>query len=180
MEKQIKKVTLLHDGFRLDAFVSSVDEKISRTLAQTLIKDGEILLNDKKAKVSSKVHEGDEVTIPNKLTEEVNESLIAEDIPIDVLYEDDDILVVNKPKNMVVHPAIGNKTGTLVNAILGKTKLSDYNGEFRPGIVHRLDKDTTGVLVIEKKWLWLKVASRLLQSLKYLEDMKDILCLRLS
>ena len=150
MEKQIKKVTLLHDGFRLDAFVSSVDEKISRTLAQTLIKDGEILLNDKKAKVSSKVHEGDEVTIPNKLTEEVNESLIAEDIPIDVLYEDDDILVVNKPKNMVVHPAIGNKTGTLVNAILGKTKLSDYNGEFRPGIVHRLDKDTTGVLVIAK------------------------------
>ena len=150
MEKQIKKVTLLHDGFRLDAFVSSVDEKISRTLAQTLIKDGEILLNDKKAKVSSKVHEGDEVTIPNKLTEEVNESLIAEDIPIDVLYEDDDILVVNKPKNMVVHPAVGNKTGTLVNAILGKTKLSDYNGEFRPGIVHRLDKDTTGVLVIAK------------------------------
>ena len=72
MEKQIKKVTLLHDGFRLDAFVSSIDEKISRTLAQTLIKDGEILLNDKKAKVSSKVHEGDEVTIPNKLTEEVN------------------------------------------------------------------------------------------------------------
>ena len=150
MEKQIKKVTLLHDGFRLDAFVSSVDEKISRTLAQALIKDGEILLNDKKAKVSSKVHEGDEVTIPIKLTEEVNESLIAEDIPIDVLYEDDDILVVNKPKNMVVHPAVGNKTGTLVNAILGKTKLSDYNGEFRPGIVHRLDKDTTGVLVIAK------------------------------
>lgn len=106
MEKQIEKVTLLHDGFRLDAFVSSVNEKFSRTLAQALIKDGEILLNDQKAKVSSKVHEGDEVSIPTKINEEANESLVAEDIPIDILYEDEDILVVNKPKNMVVHPAV--------------------------------------------------------------------------
>lgn len=150
MEKQVKKVTLIHDGFRLDNFVSSVDERISRTLAQTLIKNGEILLDGKIAKVSTKVHEGQEVTIPSELKEEVNESLIPEDIPIDILYEDEDILVVNKPKDMVVHPAVGNRTGTLVNAILGKTELSDYNGEFRPGIVHRLDKNTTGVLVVAK------------------------------
>ena len=150
MEKQVKKVTLIHDGFRLDNFVSSVDERISRTLAQTLIKNGEILLDGKIAKVSTKVHEGQEVSIPSELKEEVNESLIPEDIPIDILYEDEDILVVNKPKDMVVHPAVGNRTGTLVNAILGKTELSDYNGEFRPGIVHRLDKNTTGVLVVAK------------------------------
>lgn len=150
MEKQVEKVTLIHDGFRLDNFVSSVDERISRTLAQTLIKSGEILLDGKVAKVSAKVHEGQEVSIPVQLKAEVNESLIPEDIPIDVLYEDEDILVVNKPKSMVVHPAVGNKTGTLVNAILGKTELSDYNGEFRPGIVHRLDKNTTGVLVVAK------------------------------
>ena len=150
MEKQVKKVTLIHDGFRLDNFVSSVDERISRTLAQTLIKNGEILLDGKIAKVSSKVHEGQEVSIPEVLKEEVNESLIPEDIPIDILYEDEDILIVNKPKDMVVHPAIGNRTGTLVNAILGKTELSDFNGEFRPGIVHRLDKNTTGVLVVAK------------------------------
>ena len=150
MEKQVKKVTLLYEGFRLDNFVSSIDDRISRTMAQTLIKSGEILLDGKVAKVSSKVHEGQEVIIPAELKEEVNESLIPEDIPIDVLYEDEDILIVNKPKDMVVHPAVGNKTGTLVNAILGKTELSDFNGEFRPGIVHRLDKNTTGVLVVAK------------------------------
>lgn len=151
MEKQVKRVTSMYEDERLDAFVSKVDEKISRTLAQTLIKNGEILLDGVKSKVSTKVHEGQSVEIPAEIKLEVNESLVAEDIPIDILYEDDYILVVNKPKDMVVHPAVGNRTGTLVNAVLGKTnKLSNYNGEFRPGIVHRLDKNTTGVLVIAK------------------------------
>lgn len=151
MEKQVKKVTSMYEGERLDAFVSKVDESISRTLAQTLIKNGEILLDGVKAKVSTKVHEGQTVEIPEEVNPPINESLIAEDIPIDILYEDEHILVVNKPKDMVVHPAVGNRTGTLVNAILGKTSnLSNYNGEFRPGIVHRLDKNTTGVLVIAK------------------------------
>ena len=122
MEKQVKKVTIEHEGERLDAVVSSVFEDISRTVAQDLIKKCEILLDGKNAKVSSKVHEGMEVEVPLKIKEEVNESLVAEDIPIDILYEDDDILVVNKPKDMVVHPAVGNRTGTLVNAVLRKNK----------------------------------------------------------
>ena len=88
--------------------------------------------------------------MPSEIEEKIDEKLVAEDIPIDVLYEDDDIVVVNKPKDMVVHPAAGNWSGTLVNAMLGKRNLSDANGEFRPGIVHRLDKNTTGVMMVAK------------------------------
>ena len=150
MEKQVEKVTLVHDGFRLDAYISSVREDISRTMAQELIKKGEILLEGKSTKASAKVHEGQEVQIPVKVVEEIDEYLVAEDIPIDIIYEDEEILVVNKPKDMVVHPAVGNRNGTLVNAILGNRELSDCNGEYRPGIVHRLDKNTTGVLVVAK------------------------------
>ena len=150
MEVQKIIVTKEHEGERIDAFVSNVCENISRSLAQTLIKEEKILLEGKPVKVSTKIHENQEIEVPIETEKEINETLVAEDIPIDILYEDEDILVINKPKNMVVHPAVGNKTGTLVNAILGKTKLSDYNGEFRPGIVHRLDKDTTGVLVVAK------------------------------
>ena len=91
------------------------------------------MLNGKAVKVSSKVFEGDEIFIPEDTEKEVEETLIAEDIPLDVIYEDEDIVVVNKPKDMVVHPAVGNKTGTLVNAMLGRNEeLSDINGEFRP------------------------------------------------
>lgn len=148
MEKII--VSAEHEGERIDSFVSSVCEAISRSLAQSLIKEEKILLDGKSAKVSTKVHEGQAVEVPVNTEKEVEETIVAEDIPLDVIYEDEDILVINKPKNMVVHPAVGNRTGTLVNAILGKTELSDYNGKYRPGIVHRLDKDTTGVLVIAK------------------------------
>lgn len=150
MDKQELIVTKEHDGERIDVYVSNVVENISRSLAQSFIKEEKILIDGKTVKVSTKVHEGQKVEVLQKLEKEVNESLVAEDIPINIIYEDEDILVINKPKNMVVHPAVGNKTGTLVNAILGKTKLSDYNGEFRPGIVHRLDKDTTGILVVAK------------------------------
>lgn len=150
MEKQKITVSAEHDGERIDAFVSNVCENISRSLAQELIKDGKILLDGKSIKVSTKVHENQVVEIPTETEKKVDDTLIAEDIPIDIIYEDEDILVINKPKDMVVHPAIGNTRGTLVNAILGKTKLSDYNGEFRPGIIHRLDKNTTGVLVVAK------------------------------
>ena len=88
--------------------------------------------------------------MPEEYNTKPAENLVAEDIDIDILYEDEDIIVVNKPKDMVVHPAVGNWTGTLVNAMLGKHELSDENGEFRPGIVHRLDKNTTGVMVVAK------------------------------
>lgn len=135
-------------GKRIDVIVSEIEEKISRSLAQSMIKEGKILLNGEKTKASTKVQVGQELSIEMCLEE--RSKIEAEDIDIDILYEDDDIIVVNKPKNMVVHPAVGNKSGTLVNAILGKHELSDLNGEIRPGIVHRLDKNTTGVLIVAK------------------------------
>lgn len=135
-------------GNRIDRFVANLDEKYSRNLVQKLLKEGKILLNGSEAKASSKVQIGQIVTIDYE--EETESKIQGEDIPIDIIYEDNDILVVNKPKDMVVHPAVGNKNGTLVNAILGRHELSDINGDIRPGIVHRLDKNTTGVLVIAK------------------------------
>lgn len=150
MEIVKKIVNESEDGMRLDSAVCSLNENISRTVAQGLIKDGIILLDGKTAKASSKVKENQVISMPDKPEEKSNEKLVGEDIPVDVLYEDDDIIVINKPKNMVVHPAVGNWSGTLVNAMLGKYELSSENGEFRPGIVHRLDKDTTGVMVVAK------------------------------
>ena len=135
-------------GMRIDAYIASKDEKYSRSLVQRLIKEEKVLLDGKIAKASNKVQCGQ--TVEFEYEELQNSELKGEDIPIDILYEDDDILVVNKPKNMVVHPAVGNRSGTLVNAVLGRHELSDINGEVRPGIVHRLDKNTTGVLVIAK------------------------------
>ncbi len=150
MEIIEKIVTENEEGKRFDAVISILNEKISRTLAQDLIKDGTILLDGEKAKVTTKVKVGQVIKMPAEYNTKTSESLVAEDIDIDIIYEDDDIIVVNKPKNMVVHPAVGNWTGTLVNAMLGKHKLSDENGEFRPGIVHRLDKNTTGVMIVAK------------------------------
>ena len=137
-------------GIRVDAFVANKCEKISRSLAQKLIKDGKILVDDKETKVSNKLLLNQVVFVPEDIESETSKDLIAEDLPIDIIYEDDDIIVVNKPKDMVVHPTVGNSTGTLVNAVLGKHELSDVNGDFRPGIIHRLDKNTTGALVIAK------------------------------
>ena len=101
------KVVVTEDetGLRFDSIVPKINNKISRTLAGELIKNGQILLDGKKAKVSTKVNAGQVISMPDEVQSKVNEELIAEDIPIDILYEDDDIVVVNKPKNMVVHPA---------------------------------------------------------------------------
>ena len=123
MESKKIVVTSEHEGERIDAFVSSICENISRSLAQTLIKEEKILLDGNVVKVSTKVHENQEVEIPLNTEKEVDDSIIAEDIPIDIIYEDEDILVINKPKNMVVHPAVGNTTGTLVNAVLRKNEI---------------------------------------------------------
>lgn len=136
-------------GDRIDNFVAKKCEKISRAQAQKLIKEEKILLDGQSVKVSNKLTLGQEVEI-KEIADNSIKDIKKENIPIDIIYEDEDIIVVNKPKNMVVHPAVGNQTGTLVNAILGKHDLSDINGDFRPGIIHRLDKDTTGVLVIAK------------------------------
>ncbi len=144
------KVEENYHQMRIDAVIPLLDIRITRSLAQSLIKEGKILLNGKTVKVSTKVSTNDEITIPQEIEKEVDQTIQAENIFLDILYEDEDIVVINKPKGMVVHPASGNYSGTLVNALLGRTSLSDVNGEFRPGIIHRLDKNTTGVLVVAK------------------------------
>lgn len=137
-------------GKRLDSYISNKDINLSRTAIQRLIEDENILVNGKKQKISYKVSENDKITINIPEAKEIN--LKAQDIPIEIVYEDDDIIVVNKPKGLVVHPAVGNLDGTLVNAIMNicKDSLSGIGGEIRPGIVHRLDKDTSGLLIIAK------------------------------
>ena len=138
------------EGKRLDAYVSSQNEEVTRTTAQRLIEQGNILVNGKKQKASYKVLVGDVITIEKVQAQAIE--LKAQEIPIEIIYEDNDIIVVNKPKGMVVHPANGNPDGTLVNAIMAicKDSLSGIGGEIRPGIVHRLDKDTSGILIVAK------------------------------
>lgn len=149
-------------NMRIDTFVSKKDEKLSRTLVQNLIKEGKILLNGKNIKSSTKVELNQVVLVPSIIQENVDRNIIPENIHIDIIFEDNDILVINKPKDMVVHPAIGNLTGTLVNAIVGRNELSSLNGEGRPGIIHRLDKNTTGVLVVAKNnYAHLKIADQI-------------------
>lgn len=137
-------------GKRLDTYIPSVDTDITRTSAQRLIEDGNILVNGKNAKVSYKIQENDKISV--EIPEPKQIELKAQNIPIEIIYEDSDIIVVNKPKGMVVHPAKGNPDGTLVNAIMAicKDSLSGIGGEIRPGIVHRIDKDTSGLLIVAK------------------------------
>ena len=144
------EVTDKEAGNRLDKVITMLDNSISRTMIQKMLSDNKILVNGKIKKASYKVEENDKIKIEEIKPKEI--TLIAQDIPIDVLYEDDDIIVVNKPKGLVVHPANGNPDGTLVNAIMNicKDSLSGIGGEIRPGIVHRLDKDTSGVLIVAK------------------------------
>ena len=134
---------------RLDVYVSEV-ESITRSHAQSIIEDGLVTVNGAIVNKNYKLRDGDEVTIEEE--EIVELSAEPEDIPLDIIYEDDDIIVVNKPSGMVVHPAPGNPSGTLVNALMHHCKgsLSAINGVIRPGIVHRIDKDTSGLLVVAK------------------------------
>lgn len=137
-------------GVRLDSYITKKLNDLSRANVQRLIEDGNILVNSAKQKISYKVNSGDkiEITIP----EPKKIDLKPQDIKVKIVYEDNDIIVVNKPKGLVVHPAVGNPDGTLVNAIMNicKDSLSGIGGEVRPGIVHRLDKDTTGLLIVAK------------------------------
>jgi len=143
-------VSVEDEGKRIDAYLASRNEELSRVAIQRLIDEEKILVNNKVTKASYKVQEGDLITLEEEQPREV--SLKAQEIPIEIIYEDKDIIVVNKPKGMVVHPANGNPDGTLVNAIMAicKDSLSGIGGELRPGIVHRLDKDTSGVLIVAK------------------------------
>ena len=148
MNKEIKLlVTDLEENIRIDKYLSD-NTDFTRNKIQKLIDENNILVNNKKIKASYKVSNNDEILI---IDEEELIDIKAEDIPIDIVYEDDDVIVVNKKSGMVVHPAPGNYSGTLVNALMFKSSsLSKINGEFRPGIVHRIDKDTSGLLIVAK------------------------------
>lgn len=135
---------------RLDKFLQEKDLNITRSYIKTLIEEGYVKVNEEKVKSGYSLKKDDvvDITIKEDETCDIN----PENIPVDIVYEDDDIIIVNKPKGMVVHPANGNYTGTLVNALMysHKDKLSSINGSIRPGIVHRIDKDTSGILVVAK------------------------------
>ncbi|MCL2699145.1 MAG: RluA family pseudouridine synthase, partial [Defluviitaleaceae bacterium] len=137
-------------GARLDVFLANELDDISRAMIQKLIVQNMILVNGAAEKAGYKLRPGDiiNVSIPPPAALDVN----AENIPLDVVYEDEHLIVINKPQGMVVHPAPGHCSGTLVNALLKHCKggLSDINGVLRPGIVHRLDKDTSGLLLVAK------------------------------
>lgn len=148
--KQEIFVTEELSGDRIDKFLSEQCEELSRSFIQKLLKSGEVYVGAKPVKPSYKVSEGDMISF--EVPEAVEPEILPEDIPLDILYEDHDVILVNKPKGMVVHPAAGHYTGTLVNALMYHCKddLSGINGVMRPGIVHRIDMDTTGVLIICK------------------------------
>lgn len=137
-------------GQRLDRFLADCLPEMSRSYLQKLVREGEILLEGKPVKSGAKLTEGARVTVT--LPEPQETEILPENIPLDVLYEDRDVILINKPKGMVVHPAAGHTSGTLVNGLLYHCKgdLSGINGVLRPGIVHRIDKDTTGVLIVCK------------------------------
>ncbi len=150
MEKHCFTADIEHEDQRIDRYLTEMLPEQSRSFFQKLIRDGFVMVNRIIVKVNYRLKTGDviEIDIPDAVPTEI----VPENIPLDILYEDDDLLIVNKPKGMVVHPAVGHSTGTLVNAIMYHCQgnLSGINGEIRPGIVHRIDKDTTGSLIICK------------------------------
>ena len=144
------QITEEHEGERIDKCLTGLIDFISRSNIQKRIKEQRVFVNGKNVKPSYQVICGDEIALDIMTNEEPD--ILAENIPLDILYEDNDLLIVNKPKNMVVHPGAGHYTGTLVNAVMYhcKDSLSGINGVLRPGIVHRIDKDTTGSVIICK------------------------------
>ena len=137
-------------GERLDAFVARVAPELTRSAAQKLIEQGAVTRNGKPGKKNDKLNVGDEISVEIPEPKEVD--IVAKDIPLDIVYEDEDVVVINKPKGLVVHPAAGHQDDTLVNGLLYALgdDLSGINGELRPGIVHRIDKDTSGLLAVAK------------------------------
>lgn len=138
-----------HEGQRLDVYVARLYPELTRNFVQKLVEKGHILVDGQSVKAACKLKPGQTVQITIPEPEPV--TILPEDIPLDVVYEDHDVIVVNKPQGMVVHPATGNYSGTLVNALLYHCQdLSGINGVMRPGIVHRIDKDTSGLLMVAK------------------------------
>ena len=151
MHNETFEVTDEYEEERLDKFLAAIYPEQSRSFFQKLIKDGLVSVNDvPQSKANYRMHIEDmvSVTIPDA----VKTTILPEAIPLDILYEDDDVIIINKPKDMVVHPCPGHYSGTLVNAIMYhcRENLSGINGVVRPGIVHRIDKDTSGLLVVAK------------------------------
>ncbi len=146
----MERICAKEDKIRLDKYLAKEKPELSRSMIQKLIEEEQILVNGCPVRISYLVQMQDDITIEVPEVKEVG--IRAQDLPIDIIYEDQDIILVNKPKGMVVHPANGNPDGTLVNAIMAKCKdgLSGIGGELRPGIVHRLDKDTSGLLIVAK------------------------------
>ena len=144
------RLTADRDGERLDQFLSRSVEGLTRSAAQRLIEEGAVTCNGRAVKKNARTAVGDDVALTLPDPEPVD--VLPQDIPLDVAYEDDDVIVVNKPVGMVVHPAPGHPDGTLVNALLYhcKNSLSGINGELRPGIVHRIDRDTSGLIIAAK------------------------------
>lgn len=141
--------TFKENGQRLDKAVALLNSELSRSFITKLINEGKITINGKVEKPSFKVKENDEIIIEEIV--DTKSDIKEEDIPLDVVYEDDDIIIINKPQGMVVHPANGHYSGTLVNALMFmEDSLSSINGVIRPGIVHRIDKDTSGLLCVAK------------------------------
>src|SRR5574344_791802 len=150
MEKHYLKIDEKNEDIRLDVYVSEVLENISRSKIQDLIKNGDIKVNSKIQKPSYKLKCDDEVEIGLKEDEQI--LILPQDITLDIVYEDENMLVVNKPSGMLTHPTAIERQNTLVNALLYKygENLSDINGEFRRGILHRLDRNTSGLLMVAK------------------------------
>jgi 23S rRNA pseudouridine1911/1915/1917 synthase len=149
MPNIVRTVEMMDDGKRIDRWVSDEISKESRSRLQQLIKSGNILVNGLSVKTSYRMKTGDEVCVHVPEPEPLN--VAPENIPLDIVYEDSSVIVVNKPRGMVVHPAPGHMSGTLVNALLGHCHdLSGINGVMRPGIVHRIDKETSGLLMVAK------------------------------
>jgi len=137
-------------GERLDAFLARCGSGLTRSAAQKLIEEGNVRRNGKPGKKNDKLNIGDEISVTFPEPKEVD--IVAKEIPLDIVYEDEDVVVINKPKGLVVHPAAGHQDDTLVNGLLYAMgdDLSGINGELRPGIVHRIDKDTSGLLAVAK------------------------------
>lgn len=150
MKQDVFEVLEDQEGERLDKYLSVIYPDISRSFFQKMIKDNMVLVNDRPQKANYRLRVEDIVTVI--FPDAVATAIEPEDIPLDILYEDEDLLVVNKPKGMVVHPSAGHYTHTLVNAVMFhcRDSLSGINGEIRPGIVHRIDMDTTGSLIVCK------------------------------
>lgn len=164
-----------HEGVRLDVFIAENCD-VTRSAAQKLIADGNAFVNGLRVNKSCKLKSGDSVKVTVPPAHELE--AVPENIPVNIVYEDDDLLVVDKPKGMVVHPAAGNESGTLVNALLYhcKGRLSSINGVIRPGIVHRIDKNTSGLLMVAKNDRSHNFLAEQIKQHSFVREYKAIVC----